>query len=90
MQRPFVPDFLEAASGLASIKGTVAAHAQNATCLGMLGSGVWNTGEKLDGKHRTVANGNFRFVDSGLGENGFIMGIVGILRVQKFWRLLPP
>ena len=46
MQSPFAPDLLEA-SGLASIKGTVAAHAQNATCLGMPGSGIWNTGENF-------------------------------------------
>ena len=36
MQCPFAPDFLEA-SGLASIKGKVAAHAQNATCVGIPG-----------------------------------------------------
>ena len=40
--------------------------------------------------HATVGNGNFRFVDSGLGEKGSIRGIVGLLRVQKIWRLLPP
>jgi hypothetical protein len=72
MQCPFAPDFLEA-SGLASIKGTVAAYAQNATCLGMPGSAFGIPAKK----HRTVANGHFRFVDSGLGEKGFITGISG-------------
>jgi hypothetical protein len=70
--------------------GTVAPHAQNATWLGMPGSGVWNTGENCTGNTVPFETATFSSSTQNSGKGGSPWGLSGLLRVQKIWRLLPP